>query len=931
MASKRPVPQGLVQWGIAIALFLVVSVGYFWPLFQGKALPSSDTISVEGMQQNLTEYEQQYGEPAYWSTSMFGGMPSYTIGSHHKGNWVSDLSDTLERVLPYPVLSFFLGLLLAFGLLRALKVHWLLALAGALGFCFFSYHVILFEAGHISKLRALLYAPGVLLGVILTLRGKYILGAALTAFTVALELNANHVQMTYYLFFIILAIVIADSVRAIREKQVKQLLIAGLLLATAAGIGVAANATRLLPLMEYTDKSIRGPSELSVPVDQLIGGAPAAAQPTGDEPEPGSAGLTRSYAFNWSNGRVELFTLLIPNFHGGGSMGELESGNKLEEAFRQVDPSGQAYNQFFQQNRGRFPAYWGSQPFTSGPVYLGAVLVFFFVIGLMLVKGGIKWALLYSALLLLMLSLGSHSFTIFEAIIILLLPVVYALLENKVKFPKAALGVGLTLLGFVIVWVLDTDPSDPNAPGQFLFTDLFFKYLPLYNRFRAPASITMLLACVVPLLALLGAQRLLDKDVDSDAKKRAVLYALGLIGGVCVIFALMPGAFFNFMTEQERQAIASNANYSILYEGMAAMRKSLMTKDALRSLFFVAAAAGLSFALVRGWMKSSIGFGAGLILLISIDLIGVSTRYVSWSDFVPQATYQQNFQPRQADSYLAARMDTLHQYARVFPLNRNPFNDGATPYHLMSVGGYNAAKVRRYQELADVYLQNPANRTQPYGITTQVVNMLNMQYLILPAENAQGGVHPQYELLGTTQQGEAVLNNRQNLGPAWIVRNVKVVPIPDSALVGLYGINTAETAIIEARQQPDLATFSSDTLSLGEEVKLTDANNMQMKYSFKSDKARFVVFSEVYYDGGWVATIDGQPAPILQTNYVLRGLVVPAGQHEIVFRFEPQTVANGASISLVASILIFLGLAAAGALAFLQWRKKEQQPISSEA
>jgi hypothetical protein len=247
----------------------------------------------------------------------------------------------------------------------------------------------------------------------------------------------------------------------------------------------------------------------------------------------------------------------------------------------------------------------------------------------------------------------------------------------------------------------------------------------------------------------------------------------------------------------------------------------------------------------------------------------------------------------------------------------------------MSVGGYNAAKVRRYQELADVHLLNPANRTQPYGVTSSVVNMLNMQYLILPAENAQGPIHPQYELLGTTQQGEAVLNNRENLGPAWIVRNVRVVPIPDSALVGLWGTNTAETALIEQRQQAELGSFSTDSLGENESIKLVDANNMQMKYAYASDKARFVVFSEVYYDGGWVATIDGQPAPILQTNYVLRGLVVPAGQHEIVFRFEPESVARGASISLVSSILIFLGLAAAGGLAVMRQRGKapsENQP-----
>lgn len=910
---------------IATGIMLLIALVYFKPVLSGETLQAFDLVQVTGMQKNLQDYRERTGEEAYWSTSMFGGMPVYTIGGRYKGSIASVFSYVANQLVGYPVLVFFFGMLFSFALLRSLKVHWLLALAGGVAYAFFSYHVILYEAGHVSKLRALMYAPAVLWGIILTYRGKLLLGGLITALAVGIELYANHVQMTYYLFFIILAYAIYRFARALKEKQLPQFGKASAVLVAAALLGIGINATKLLPLYEYSQYTIRGPNELSTPIEEIAGQKKADTLQVKKE-----AGLDRSYAFRWSNGRKELMTLLIPNFVGGKSTEKLEPGGAIQEKLKETDPSGQLFQQVMQSNRGKWNAYWGPQPFTSGPVYLGAVVIFLFIVGLMLVDTGFKWAILYAVLIGMILSLGSRSFTVIESLILLALPAAFIFLQDKVKFPKPALGVGLFVLGVFLMLFFGSENT-----SSYRITDFFFDYVPLYNRFRAPASMLVIVVMAAPWLAFKGGQKLLSKDVAPERKLQAIYWGGGLLAVLCLIFALLPGAFFDFQTDQELQAIRNAQNRAIpaVYNAFAAEREAMLSGDAWRSLALILLAGGLAWAYAKEKLTNLNLVAGGLAVLVAIDLVGVATRYVAWEDFVKKTAYEQNFQPRQADQFIKKIQDDSGKHFRVYPINRNPFNDGSTPYHLKSVGGYNAAKIRRFQQLADVHLLNTRNKNRfykealasqaltPYDLTPGVVNMLNMEYLITSAQ-FEGMKLPQYEAVGKTNEGEVIFRNRENYGPAWIVRDVRVKDKPDDVLRELYEIDTRTQALIEQDQADQLGEFSTDSIGPDESIKLTSFDNMEVKYSYSSPKDRFVVFSEVYYEKGWVARIDGQETPILQTNFVLRGIRVPKGDHEIVFTFEPQSVQTGALISYTSSVLVLLGF---GFVVFLQWKRSKGQ------
>jgi hypothetical protein len=871
---------------ISIIVLLLAAMAFFHPILSGKKLQSSDVILVQGMQKNLQDYRETHnGEDALWSMSMFSGMPAQTIHMDYQGNIIRKVFSVFNTILPQPIGLFFLGMVFCFWLFRAARVDIPLALGGALAFGFFSYHIIITEAGHGAKLMALLFGPGVLASIYTAFNGKKILGSALLIVTLGLELFTAHVQITYYLVFIVLCYGIYELYKHIQEKRIMDFVSAVGLMAVAVTIAFFLNATNLFPLREYNEYTIRGTSELKVEPEARNN--PKAESLTGKK----SSGVDREYAFNWSNGRDELLTLLIPNFKGGASGGKLSADSEI----------GKAYGAETAQQG--MPLYWGTQPFTSGPTYAGAVICFLFVLGMFLVKDGIRWALFYSTLLFAILSLGKNSISVESFVVISLIPVIYLFTKKYLKgVPEHVYAIGLTVVAFFVVNALGGEPTvDPTK--NYKITDLLFDSLPLYNKFRAPASILGMVGITMAWLAVLGAQAVLDPKNEQD-KKKAILYALGITAGIALIMGVMGSSLYDFKSASDAQ-LPGEARPLIQKD-----RASLLTKDAFRSTVFILFAAGLLFAWASNWIKNRMVVGLGIALLCLIDLFAVDARYLWKDDYASPEEYEQNFQPREADQFLLTNFPKDKKYYRVFPLNRNPFNDGSTPYHLNTIGGYNAAKLKRYQQLIEAQISK---------MNMRVINMLNTEFII---SDRQIGAMPIFQ---AKSQKEIVYQNPENYGPAWFVQQAKVVNTPDEALYGLDSLDTYNVALVEKiKDSGAIPTgFSTDSVDREREtITIKKWENRTMVYESNSPRSRFAVFSEVYYPKGWTATIDGKEVPIFQTNFVLRGLVIPAGKHTIEFKYNPKIIAQSSTISYICSVIMLVALA--GAI-FYEIRRKPVQ------
>jgi hypothetical protein len=877
---KNPATRTTV---LCLVVLFLIPLLYFNPLLRGRVLPQSDVIKAKGMQKNIDDYRKLHNQEPYWSTSMFSGMPAQPISIRYSGNIMDGVRHVLGLGLPYPIGFFFVGMALFFFLLRVGGVSPWLAVAGGVGYGLFTYFIMIVEAGHVNKFEALMMAPGVLLGIVLAFNGRLYLGVALMALWLGLQIYFNHVQMTYYMLLVVVAYVVWQFVKAIREKMLAVFIKISAVLGVGAVLAVAVNAVPLYPLYEYTQYTIRGPSELKRTPD---------AEKTG--------GLDRDYAYGWSYGRDELVTLLVPNAMGGGSGSPLTKDSEFYKALRKENLV-EAYQQ---QLGNSVNYYWGTQPFTGGPFYLGAVIILFAVVGLILLDGGIKWVLLYATLLSLLLSLGKYSYSVAGAVVILLLPAIYYFTKRFVKqIPEAVYATMVTLLGFFIVNMTDGDPAT-----TYRFADLWMDYMPLYNKFRVPSSILIVAALAVPWLAMLGAQALLDDARSKQERSRALIHAAGIVGGVCLVLWIAPSLFFNFEGPNDKASgLPPN-----LVRAMVADRESMLQADAFRNLCFVLGAFGLIFGLfLRSRLAQPAVLTGVIAFLITADLWVVNKRLLADDGFVRKQQFEAALQPREADQLI--KQDS--GYFRVYPISRNPFNDGLTPYHLNSLGGYNAAKIRRYQQLREAHLSPEDGRVVP-----NVVCMLNTRYVI----HNQDMKAPWLQKVHTTQDGEQIYVNQYNYGPAWITQKVIVADGPDAALDTLDNVMSIETAVIEKKDEARLGKFSADAVDAKtESVLLTKHDNREMVYQYASDKDRFVTFSEVYYDKGWTATIDDQPAPILHTNFVLRGLVVPAGKHTVRFYYEPKSIKISETVSLASSVLLVLLACAAG---FVEWRKAAKKP-----
>jgi hypothetical protein len=806
----------------AILIFLAVTLVYFSPLIEGKKILQSDIIHYQGISKEIVDYRAKYHEEPLWTNSLFGGMPAYQVSTNYPANLVGYLDNVFTLWLPHPANLVFLYFLGFYILMIAMGVNPWLSILGSLGFGFSSYFFIIIDAGHNSKAHAIGYMAPVLAGLYLVMRRKYLLGAVMTAIFMSLELKANHPQITYYLALLGIILGIFELVNAFRTKSFVQYMKSIGVITIALVFAVLSNITSLWATYEYGKYTIRGKSELST------------------EKENRTSGLDKRYATDWSYGIAETMTLVIPDFYGGSSNEKLsensatvkllKSNNVPEETIRQVTSQPVPW------------MYWGSQPFTSGPVYIGAIIFFLFVLGLIIVKGPLKWWLL-----------------------------------------------GATILSILLAW-------GRNFMG---FTDFFLTYVPGYNKFRAVSMTLVIAEVAMPILAILALKEFFDPDKDRKQMFRNLQIAFYITAGICLIFALMPTIFLNFTGPNDK----SLGLPEWLLPGILDDRKSMLQSDAFRSFAFVLLSALTMWAVL--YKKLNIRYAYPiLIILMVVDLFAIDKRYLTNDSFTYASKVANPIEATPADAQILA--DKTDPDFRVLNLTVNTFNDASTSFFHKSIGGYHGAKLRRYQELIDDGIDPNIKEFSNTMSTrnTGVLNMLNTKYIIVPDRSRNPVAFP----------------NPYACGNAWFVKDFKIAADADEELKVVSTINPAETAVIDARFKDELKDYApgKDT---SDNIKLNEYRPNYLAYTTDSKKTGLAVFSEIYYPKGWNAYLDGKPATIFRADYVLRAMVIPAGKHDLKFRFEPQTYYLGEKISLYSSIVLFAFLLL---FIFLEIRKVKQ-------
>ncbi|MCS7076743.1 MAG: YfhO family protein [Bacteroidia bacterium] len=786
---------------------------YFKEVVVGdKIIQQGDVRNFLGMSKEAVDYRNSTGEEAYWIGNMFSGMPAYQVSLKIYGNLARYLDEFLWILIQRQVAVLFMTMLGFYVLLNVLKINPYLALAGALGYGFSSYFFIIIEAGHNSKLWAISYIAWVIAGLMLIFhRNKRILGATVLAFGLGMEIYANHLQITYYLLLAILIFGINELVFAINRKEIKPFITHSVYAAAGALIGVLMNTTLILTTSEYAKYSTRGKSELTQ-VDNTKK----------------SSGLDPDYAFSWSYGISETFTLMIPRFMGGSSNETKVTTKELKEI---------AEN----QEGISFPTYWGDKPFTSGPVYVGAIICFLFVWGMFILPHRYKWWLFTATLLSIFLAWGRN----FEA-----------------------------------------------------FNMLFFNYFPGYNKFRTVEMILVIAEFTMPFLAFMGLAYYVQHRDNLDKKKitQQFYYALGITAGLCLVIGLLGPSVMSFTADVDKRIQQKE-----FVDLLRAERANMLRMDSLRSFLFIALGAGLLWAYMTKKIQLNV-LSIALCVLITLDMIPVNRRYLGTEAFVEPVSME--VQPYSADNFLKTNDKS---YYRVYAVARGGLTqDAHTPYFHKSIGGYHGAKLKRYQEL----IENQLDKMNP-----NVLNMLNTKYIILNqqaiiptnVDTSMQKINPGTEIIHKSSEGEFILRNTQAYGHAWITPKVEVVNTPDEALKKIGTVDSRKIAIVEKKMQPFLKSVAADSIKSTEYVKLQSSYSPnKLLYEANVEKDRFVTFSEIYYPKGWVAKIDGKEVPIIQTNYVLRGLIVPSGKHSIEFVFEPKNYQMGELVSKIASFLMFV-------------------------
>ena len=808
---KKIMPEVLV-----IVLFAAISFAYFFvPVSQGKILYRHDSSAGKGMGHEMTEYRERTGEQTRWTNSVFGGMPTYQMApSYGSTDGLKSIVSMYHLWLPDYVWYIFAYLLGFYIMLRAFDFRRSLAVLGSVIWAFSSYFLIIIAAGHLWKVFALAYLPPMIGGIVLAYRGKYLWGLIVTALFTAFEISANHVQMTYYYMFIIFFLVLGFLVDAIRQKRISHFLKASGVCLAAAIIGVAMNISNLYHTWEYQKESMRGKSELV---------KKNSANQT-------DSGLERDYITAWSYGIGETWTLLIPNAKGGASVPMIQ--NKI------VQEKGDPMYEFVYQQLGQ---YWGEQPGTSGPVYVGAFVMMLFILSLFIVKGTVKWSLLAATILSVLLSWG-HNF----------MP----------------------------------------------FTDFFIDYMPMYSKFRTVASILVIAEFTIPLLAMLALKRIVDEPELLTRKIKYVYISFALTAGIAAVFALGGGAFFDFISSSERQALSQFPADQLnpLLDNLTSLREQIFAADCWRTFFIIVIGTLLLLFYKAGKLKAEYMVGCVCVLCL-IDMWQVDKRYLNDSMFVPKSERDAPIEMTETDRQILE--DKSLDY-RVLNFSSNTFNENETSYFHKSIGGYHAAKLRRYQEVIEAHISPEMNAAmkaiaEAAGDMSAVdgnklfpvINMLNTKYFIMP-------------LLGGAN---APLPNPYAYGNAWFVDKVSYVNNANEELSALGTTDLRHIAVADKAFSDVLGQSKANDSTAT--VRLEKYEPNQLEYSVSSKNGGVVVFSEIYYPG-WNATVDGVEVPVGRANYILRAISVKPGSHKVVLDFHPKSVSVTETIAYIATAILML-------------------------
>ena len=828
----------LKQWlpdVLVVILFAVLSYAYFYPaVSEDRILYRHDASAGRGAGQEQTEYLEKTGERTRWTNSLFGGMPTYQLApSYDSQDTLIGISWLYRLGLPEFVWYVFVYLLGFYILLRAFDFRQHLAALGSIIWAFSSYFFIIIAAGHIWKVYALAYLPPMIAGIVLAYRGKYLWGLVVTALFAALEIYANHVQMTYYYLFIILFMVIAYLVDAIRNKKLAHFWKATAVCAAGALIGICLNLSNLYHTWQYSKESMRGKSELV----------------KANTENQTSSGLDRDYITQWSYGIDETWTLLIPNAKGGAH--QIKLGEDAD-AMAKVDPQ-------FQQIVAQWYQYWGEQPFTAGPVYVGAFVMMLFILGCFIVKGPMKWALLAATILSIMLSWGKHFMPL---------------------------------------------------------TNFFIDFVPMYAKFRTVSSILVIAEFTIPLLAIMALKRLVDEPELIKTRRTSIylIVSFVLTAGLAWIFRLMPTAFFDFISTADTAQLSQYVPQEYLapiLDSISKARIEVFKSDCMRSAWIIVIGTVLLFLYKAKKLKAPYMVGAILVLCL-VDMWQINKRYLYDEMFVDKTVREQPIKMSAAEEQILK--DKSLDY-RVLNLASNTFNENETSFYLKSIGGYHAAKLRRYQEMIDAYISKEmsgvfSGLTSAQGDITKVngdsiwpvLNMLNAKYFILPLQSGQ----------------TVPVLNPYTYGNAWFVDKVNYVDNANQEIDMVGKLNLRHEAVADKKFAEQLGeSVKQDSTSI---VTITSYEPNKLVYDVHSDKGGVVVFSEIYYPG-WTATVDGEEVELGRVNYILRALNVKPGNHKVELSFFPKSVDITETVAYVAyGILLLVVLF----LIFMEWKKRKK-------
>ncbi|RZK43775.1 MAG: hypothetical protein EOO90_02485 [Pedobacter sp.] len=791
-----------------IAFFVIITFAYFSPVLQGKRPSQYDVVQSKAMQTEIMHYKEIDGKGPLWTNQMFGGMPSFQIWVEYSYSVATYGIALITKAFPNPVGTVLLLLLGGYLLFIVLKVNPWLAAAGAIAFAFTTYNFVLIAAGHSNKALAIGFFAPIIAGIILTMRGRYFLGASLTALFLALEIRANHVQMTYYLFLAILIYIGIEVYQAYKNKTLPAIGKAIGFLAVAALIGVMVNASLLWTTSEYASETNRGKSNLTNAAGQ-------------------TEGMSKDYAYAWSQGVGESFTFLISDLYGASHERRLDDKS---EVFKVIQGLGASPDQALGFAR-QLPIYWGEKSYTAGGYYFGAIVCFLYVFGLFIVRSRLKWWILATTVLFILLSFGRH-------------------------FP--------------------------------LISDLFYDYFPLYNKFRAVESILAVVGLMVPMLAFLAVKEAQDGGLDQKTLIKKLTWSAGITGGFSLLMAIAPSIFFDFKTsthadfvQQLSQSVQDNALGQKIADALVQDRVSIAKADALRSFLFIAIAFAILWAFISKKLSMTLAYGL-LGLAVLIDMWQVDKRYLNKDNFKTQLELSNTFEPRDVDNFIRADKDP---HFRVYDQAIQTFNSASTTSFHKTIGGYHAAKLKRYDELISNQLSTSVNQ--------DVLDMLNTKYFIT-----------QDQKTGAFKMSR----NPTALGNAWLVKSVQYVKNSDEEMKAISSFDPKLEAIVDEQYKKLI-----DTTRLGADpsafIKMDKYHPDHIEYSYSAPRDVIAVFSEIYYDKGWNMYIDGVQKPYFRANYLLRAAQLTAGNHKLEFKFEPKSYYIGEKISLAGSILLiaFLG------------------------